>query len=1199
MDIVRLSITRPVGVAVGVILIVMFGIIGLKAIPIQLTPNIDRPIIKVTTNWPGRGPEEIVDEITKEQEERLKNVANLRSMDSTSSEGQAEITLEFYINANIERSLQEVADALRQVPEYPDEVDEPVIKASEGSSENAIAWIIIDLDPEKRDKYPNFDITTLLDPLEKKVKPHLERADGVSQVNIFGGREREVRVMLDPASLAQRGLNQLDIISALRSQNQNVSAGSISEGKRDYRIRLVGQFTDAEQVLNTVVAYREGKPVHIRELGDVEVSYKKQRGFIRSFGAPSLAVQVLRKNSANVMEAMADIRARLDEVRADILPTIDPVVGPDLRIRQLYDETTYIQSAIDLVKQNLWIGGLIAGFVLLLFLRSFTSTGVVVLAIPVSIIGTFLILLALGRSINVISLAGLAFAVGMVVDNAIVVLENIYRRLQAGDKPLTAAYRGGKEVWGAILASTLTTVAVFIPVLTIKEEAGQLFRDISLAIIGAVALSLIVSITVIPAACSRWLKPNSARRSTAAAGWKSLFGLAPKLATLTNNYAKMLRWVATGSRAWTLRPAVIIALTGASLLGAWALMPPMDYLPAGNKNLVFGGMSIPPGYSIEYRTQIAERIEAKIKPYADADINDPASMATLDPIVNFFNPSSSYDAVPVRNFFIGAFGGSIFVGATSQDEDVVIPIGTLVTGAINSIPDAFGGAGQASIFGRGAGGGRSINVEISGPELDKVRAAAGMMLGTAMGKFGGGNVNSSPGNFNLQQQEWRFNINETGRELGLTTRDLGVAVRGLVDGAFVGDFKLDGEPIDLVVLPTGGRLDYKEQLATIPVATPAGPVVPLDSVVDLVPTLSPQTIKRIEELPSVTLAITPEEGRAIEEVMAEIEETVIAPARLAGLIDSTMRIRLEGTAAKLDEVKTSLFGHAAAGDTSIALLLIASLLTITGLGLSLRSFLMATRRKDNRLFYAILAWLLLTVTIGGLGFGLAISPHLAGARIVWALAVTYLVMCALFESFIYPFVIMFTVPLAVVGGFAGLRIVHEITMANPVRAPQQLDVLTMLGFVILIGVVVNNAILIVHQALNFMRGDPEHDAPPMAPLDAIAESARTRVRPIFMGTLTSVGGMTPLVLFPGAGSEMYRGLGSVVIGGLLVSTVFTLLLVPLLFGLVLQMADGIKASLTSQATLDAGVAEMAAEPFEAPSVRSGGTPEVPTPTHSG
>lgn len=1147
MDIVRLAITRPVGVAVGVILIVMFGIIGLKAIPIQLTPNIDHPIIKVTTKWPGRSPEEIVDEITKEQEEYLKNVANLKSMSSMSSEGESEITLDFYVDTEIQRALQEVADALRQVSEYPDEVDEPVIKASEGSSENAIAWIIIDLDPDKRDKHPNFDITTLQDPLEKKVKPHLERANGISQVNIFGGREREVRILLDPIALAQRGLNQLDIINALRSQNQNVSAGSISEGKRDYRIRLVGQFTSTEQILDTVVAYRDGKPVHVRELGDVEISYKKQRGFVRSFGAPSIAIQVLKQNGANVMDAMADIRARLDEVRSDILPTIDPIVGPDLRIRQLYDETTYIQSAINLVKQNLWIGSLIASFVLLIFLRSFISTGIVALAIPVSIIGTFLILLTLGRSINVISLAGLAFAVGMVVDNAIVVLENIYRRLQHGDTPFTAAYRGGKEVWGAILASTLTTIAVFIPVLTIKEEAGQLFADISLAIVGAVALSLIISITVIPAACSRWLNPDNAHRSTAKTAWRTLFGLAPKLATLTDNYAKMLRWMATGSRAWTLRPATILALTGASLLGAWALMPPMDYLPAGNRNLVFGGMSIPPGYSIEHRTQIAERIEAIIKPYAEADINDPASVASLEPIVNFFNPTVSYDPVPIRNFFIGAFGGGIFIGATSQDDDVVIPIGTLVTGAINSIPDASGGASQASIFGRGVGGGRSINIEISGPDLNRVRAAAEMMFETAMSEYGGGKVKSKPGNFNLRQQEWQFSINETGRELGLTTRDLGIAVRGLVDGAFVGDFQLDGEPVDLVILPSGGQLEYKEQLGTIPVATPAGPVVPLDSVVDLVPTLSPQAIQRIEELPSVTIAITPQEGRAIEEVMAEIDETVIAPVRVAGLIDSTMRIRLEGTAAKLDEVKTSLFGHAKDDDTSTALLVVTSVITLIGLGLSIRSFRMARRSRDIRLFYAILAWLLLTVTLAGLGFGLAISPHLAGARIVWALVVTYLVMCALFESFIYPFVIMFTVPLAIVGGFAGLRIVHEITMANPLVAPQQLDVLTMLGFIILIGVVVNNAILIVHQSLNNVRiaGMPHREA--------VLEATRSRLRPIYMTAATSIFGMLPLVIWPGPGSELYRGLGSVVLGGLALSTLFTVFLIPSLLLFFIRM----------------------------------------------
>ncbi len=1187
MDIVKLAISKPVGVSVAVILVVMFGLIGVGSIPIQLTPTVDYPIITIETYWAGRSPQEVVDEITKEQEERLKNVTSLKKMSSSSSEGASSISLEFTVGADISRALQEVSDALRQVPDYPDDVTEPVIRASEGEIDNAVAWLIVDLDPATRDVHPDFDVSSLFDALEKEVKPYLERIDGVAQVNIYGGREREARVLLDPYKLAQRGLNHVDVVRALQGENTNVSAGAIAEGKRDYRVRLVGQYETPEQVLETVVAYRDGRPVYVKDVGTVEEGYQKQRGFVRSFGHPSIAMPVIRQSGANVVDVMDELRVRLDEVRADILPNLGGAdaggpIGPDLRLRQVYDETIYIDSAIGLVTQNLYIGGVIAIVVLLLFLRSFTSTFVVALAIPISIVGTFLVLLALGRTLNVISLAGLAFAVGMVVDNAIVVLENIYRRLNAGEKPMQAAYLGGREVWGAVLASTLTTAAVFIPVLTIQEEAGQLFRDISLAIVASVVLSLIVSITVIPAACSRWLRTPNKKTNPALRAWQTLFGLAPALSWLNARIGVAMLWIMGGWRGWTLRPAIVLVMTVASLWGAALLMPPMDYLPAGNRNLVFGGLLIPPGLSIDQRTEIAETIEGQVKPYLGVDPDDEQAMARLEPIKRWAwddeGEQLEFEPVPVANFFIGAFGTGMFVGGTSAEEQVVRPIGQLLTNAMSSIPDSFGGAGQTSLFGRGIGGGGSIDVEISGPDLERVNAAAGFVLGLAGPHFGYADARPSPANFNLLEQELQVRLNDRGRELGLTTEGLGVAIRALFDGAFVGDYKLGADTIDLVVLPAGGRLAYKEQLADVPIATPAGPVVPIDTVVDFVPSRAAQEIRRVEELPTVSVQIDPPDDMAIEEVMTWLETNAIQPAREAGLIDRTMRVRLEGTAAKLSEVRTALLGpkpeRRASGSVFNAVNAVTGLLIAAGLVVAGVAAFRARKKPGVSVGYAIAGALLTAVVLGALFFLFASNPALLTARIIWALIVTYLLMAALFESFLYPFVIMFTVPLAIVGGFAGLAIVHWWSMQDPTKAPQQLDVLTMLGFIILIGVVVNNAILLVHQALNFMHGrfGEEGQQGPMDPHKAVAESVRTRIRPIFMSVLTSVGGMLPLVLFPGAGSEMYRGLGSVVVGGLLVSTIFTLVLAPLMFSLVVDMRLALARALAGGSDTPAGAA---------------------------
>lgn len=1173
MDFLRWSIDKPVGVTVGVILLVMFGLIGLTAIPVQLTPTVDRPIITVTTEWPGRSPEEIVDEIVKEQEEELKNVSGLKRMQATTTQGTATVELEFYIDTVVSRALQEVSDNLRQVAEYPEEVEEPRVTVADGASENAIAWIIIDVDPEHIDAYPDFDVASLYDSLDKEVKPFVERIEGVAEVNIFGGREREVHVEVDAEALALRGLNLVDVIAALRAENRTISAGTIAEGKRDYRVRVVGRYDQLSQVENTVIAARDGDTVLVKDVATVRFDLEKRRGFVRTFGHPSLAMNVIRQSGANVVDVMKELRSRLDTVRSDILPLLAPAefegLGEHLRIRQVYDETTYIDSAIGLVTQNLFIGGAIAGVVLMVFLRSFVSTAIIAVAIPISVIGTFLVMLAMGRTLNVISLAGLAFAVGMVVDNAIVVLENIYRLRQNGEPAMRAAYKGSKEVYGAIIASTLTTAAVFVPVLTIQEEAGQLFRDIALAIVGAVILSMLVSLTVIPSAAARLLRVAKTKAAPTEA---------EKKRGIVGRFAEWLYWVQTGWRGWTLRPAVVIGMTVASVGGAILLVPPLDYLPAGNRNLVFGGLLTPPGLSVDEQEDIAEQIEAVVTPYANATA-DPESYMKLPKIMRFDPDTMAplpqdewFDPVPMDNFFIGAFGGGMFVGGTSELPQIVRPLGNLLSGAINPIPDTFGGASQSSLFGRGVGGGNTVDVEIAGETLPKVLEAARMMYTLAGQRYGFGpnGVQASPSNFNLEQQEWQLRLSDRGRELGLSTEMVGTAVRGLFDGAFAGDFELNDENIDIVVKPSGGRLANIQDVLGVPIATPAGPVVPIDTLVDLVPALAPQDIVRIEELPAVRLLVQPREGQTVEELENDLREYVIQPAREAGLIDRTMRIDLEGTAAQLDEVRAALFGASTsaeeAGMIRVVMWSFTAMVFVGGGIAAVVAGIRASRRRCSKTGYGVFGVLVLSLAIGVPLAMLGWSPELILARMVWALLVTYLLMCALFESFIYPFVIMFSVPLAVVGGFGGLAIVHAWSLTDPTKAPQNLDVLTMLGFVILIGVVVNNAILLVAQAQNYMRGIGESEddkVEALPPLRAISESVRTRVRPIFMSVLTSVGGMLPLVLFPGAGSEMYRGLGSVVVGGLLVSTIFTLLLVPLLFGLTVEAVEGVKIAFST------------------------------------
>ncbi|MFW5682301.1 MAG: efflux RND transporter permease subunit [Phycisphaeraceae bacterium] len=1109
MDPIRFAIDNPVKVAVGVILLLLFGVIALVRIPVQLTPEVDKPIITVETDWVGRSPEEVEREVLEPQEDVLKDIGNLRKMTATARLGQGSIELEFFVGTEIKDARQEVSDSLREVADYPEEVEEPVIQEGETAAESPIAWLI--LTSESSD--PDFDIQALGNPAEERIKPYLERVPGVSEVRVYGGREYELAIELDPQKIAQRGITFNELSDALRLANINISGGEVAEGHYDVRIRTVGQYDLTEQVARTIVAYGEGGPIRIGDLGKVSQSYVKQRSFVRSRGEFGLALPVYRQSGANVISIMEGtrtvkgLRQRIDEVNRDILPRVARVAQedlgltdpPELNLRQVYDETVYIYDALALVRNNLFLGGSFAVMSLLLFLRAVRPTIVVALAIPISVVGTFVAMAAFGRNINVISLAGLAFAVGMVVDNAIVVLENIDRHLGMGKKPMAAAYDATKEVWGAILASTLTTLVVFVPILTIEAEAGQLFRDIALAIVAAVALSLLVSITVIPTSTSRFLRNRGEPATRVGQTLRSLGGLTPLFAKAGRKWAdtiySLTRPNAEGVFA---RIAVVGVITAAALVVSSLIMPPADYLPRGNQNLVFGVLITPPGYNLDHDEQIAMRAETLISPYWEAEDYADLAAQSLPAVTPPMQPEPVTNLPPIQNYFFVSFGGGTFHGATSKDKNNVEPLaGLLQWAGATQVPGVISIAQQSSIFGRGLGGTRSIDVEVAGNDLASVRDSADALYQRLAEEYGFDKVRPQPGNFNIPAPELRVVLDEVkAKELGIDTTALGRGVQALVDGLFVGEFRYRGELIDIRAKRDRSIELMPEQLGDLPLAyhvaaTGESGTIHLSDVADSLRGDSPQEIRRIEERRAVTLNVTPPDDVPLEQATNDIRATA-AEMREAGEIDPGISIDYAGSASDLEEVREAMLG----------------------------------------------SWK---------GFNADSLLSLGLSRIFIALLVTYLLMAALFESWLYPFVVMFAVPLATVGGFIGLAAMHAW---NP---QQQLDVLTMLGFVILIGIVVNNAILIVHQALNFMRGVGEgegDDKGVLGPREAIRASVRSRIRPIFMTTFTSVCGMLPLVLMPGSGSELYKGLGSVVVGGLLFATIFTLLVTPLLLSLV-------------------------------------------------
>ena len=458
---------------------------------------------------------------------------------------------------------------------------------------------------------------------------------GISNSDVRGGREEELQVIVDPQQLAARRLTIYDLRNALRDENRDVSAGDLWEGKRRYVVRTLGRFRSEEQVGSVIVGQGEqGSPIYLRDVAEIKLGFKKPTVVAKNMGVESLSITAVRETGANVLEVMQGLRQVVESLNQDLLR------DRGLELIQVYDETEYIYSAIELVAWNIIVGALLTVVVLLLFLRSGRATLVIALAIPTSIIGTFLMLNLMGRSLNVISLAGLAFAVGMLVDNAVVVLENCYRHSQMGDNPFVATVRGAKEVWGAVVASTLTTLAVFLPVLFIEEEAGQLFRDIALAISSAVGLSLIVSITVIPASAARLLRSRKSPAEEDADESPKTSGI--RWLRPLDRFGQRFVEVVLGinrflQRSVFYRFATVIVFVGAAIGLSYILKPQVEYLPPGNRNLVIAIMLPPPGYSIERSLEFGNDLEQAMRPYWDVDPEDPESQRMeYPPISDYF-----------------------------------------------------------------------------------------------------------------------------------------------------------------------------------------------------------------------------------------------------------------------------------------------------------------------------------------------------------------------------------------------------------------------------------------------------------------------------------------------------------------------------------------------------------------------------------
>ncbi len=1034
MKLIDLAVRRPVAVLAGVLIVLLLGWLAINTIPIQLTPDVRKPLIIVQTEWRGGSPAEVEREIINRQEEALKGLEGLEMMESRSRRGSGQIILTFSPSTSRDESVLLINNRLSQISGMPEEANEPRI-VTRDTDDNPMAWFAVRTAPGN-----SRSIFTYGDFVEDVVRDRIERVGGVSLVNVWGADETELRVIVDPRSLAHYRLTAANLVDALRGTNVNVSAGEVEEGKRQYTVRTESELTSVERVKGVVLrSVRDAATgrvarVTVGDVAKVEFGYKRATSRIRTKGEDAIVVNAIRDTGANVIDVMKDIRKTVEELNAG------PVGRNGLILEQVYDETLYINSAIDLVNQNIWVGGTLAAIILLIFLRSIGATLSVSLAIPVSVIGSFVAMAALGRSLNVISLAGIAFAVGMVVDAAIVVLENIFRHRERGRGQIESAVRGANEVWGAIMASAITTVVVFAPVLVMELVVGQLFRDIAVALSVAVLLSLIVSITVVPTLAARLIRGNSY-------GSHARFRI-PVVDDFASGFVKGVTGftrIVIRSKAAAL--GVVGVVCAVTLLFSWALLPKLEYLPEGNRNLVIAVTLPPPGYNLETTREIARDVEDATRQYWSSGKGD---------------VGSTDEAVKIERLWFVARSTTTIVAAAATDPTRARELIPILRRVVFREPGTFGFVAQTSLFGRGFGGSRVVDLDITGPDLQDnldIARQGIRVLNREMPRSEGNQVRPRPG-LELGAPEIRV-IPDLIRlaDVGLSARDLGIAIDVFNDGMRVSEVTIGSKRIDLTLMGPENSINTTQGIGSLPVVTPNGGILPAGALAEIKVTEGPNQISHLERERTVTLQIRPAPNIPLEAAIETVREKVIKPMTAAGLPEG-VAMSLSGTADELERT-----------------------------------------------------WNAMVVNL------------------VIAILVVYLVMAILFESFLYPMIIMFSVPLATAGGVAGLVALNVFT-------PQALDMLTVLGFVILVGTVVNNAILLVHQTLHHIREEGIEVA------NAIVEATRNRIRPIFMSTLTSVVGMLPLVVTPGAGSELYRGLGSVVVGGLALSAVLTLLIIP-------------------------------------------------------
>ncbi|MFO7550684.1 MAG: efflux RND transporter permease subunit [Haliea sp.] len=1019
MNVIQLAVRNPAATFVAALLVLGFGILAIYRLPIQLLPELTPPKIFIFTGWRAAAPEEIEEQIVQGQERVLGNIQGVTSMVSSIARDQGYIELNFEIGWDMQQGLIDVITNLNQAPPLPADADEPVVRAGAGTTGNNAAATLQLFRADGTDT----DVTAYEDLVTTVIEPRLARVPGVSEVRLESRREREIAVNIDPHRLAGMGVAIDDVTRALRRAT-NVSGGFADVGRRQYTVRIAGSF-GIDQLGELVVGWRNQQPVYLRDVASVEAGFMKRNGFSRRNGNPSYYIRLNRSNGANTVELLDGLKAVIAELNAG------PLAAEGLTLELSFDASLHIRRAIALVQGNLLLGLVLSSMVLFYFLRVMRATLVIALSIPLSLMGAFLALQVTGHSLNVISLAGLAFAVGLSMDASIVVQENIMRLGQQGLGRRAAAEAGAREVAPALLSSTLTTVAIFVPIIFLEGLEGQLFKDLAITLSAAVLMSLLVSLTVLPMA-------------TAHAALSQV-----PVDPLRSFWIRLADWIDRRTLSDRARMRWILVILGASILAVGILMPKVDFLPKADVDAVESYLDLPPGTSLDtIEKEIFGEIERRLRPHL---------AGTREPAVRGYNVG------------VGPGYGTVFLyPAEPEGTEPMIEImrGEILAG----LPDVEPFVRRASMI-QVDGGGRSIAIDIRGADLETLMRVATVGMEQVKQMWEGGSAYAQPA-LTMDQPELRIVPDD--KRLGLAGLDrmtLADAVRALTDGLYAGEYFDGNRRYDMIV--HGPGWSTPEELASTPIATPLAGVQAIGELATIEYTVGPVQLQRVDGLRTVTINVLPPEQVTLEEAIERLRAEL--DPELQGMLPPGASIAYRGSADRLQEAVNKML----------------------------------------------------------LNFAIAVL-------------ILFAIMAAIFRSAWDSLLVLLVMPPAIAGGVLALK-------AYNLFSYQSLDMLTMVGFIILLGLVVNNAILLVDQTRIREREG-------VARRQAIRDAVLTRARPVFMSTLTSIFGMLPLMLMPGVGSEIYRGLAAVIVGGMIASGGLSLLLMPSLLGMGKQAAQRLPAA---------------------------------------